>query len=223
VQAELRWEFFDDYAKMALRFDKLQRHMAKMKPDDGLRALEHSVPVLAYIKKSCLFVGYGKIQRAESTSASLSMSVLVRCWVGSESAVPTSSPGAARELVQAMDQSTAERCVEFATLAFRAWENNSEFGPLWGTVNLTLCIWLYRRMVLAPSTEVKPMTREQFGRFLMALTDDDYIEFLRGKQMTRNSRNAVMTRLETRLTTFLKKVDPKVRRPCLPKRDWAIK
>ena len=205
VVGEIRWVFCETRAELAMHFELAQRSIVKMRPDDGLRALEHFTPVLQQIRKACPFVGYTRIQRGGPASSAISMANLLRCWAGSGRETPVSSIGAARDVANSLSSKDATDCSTFANLAYRAWDNNIENGSLWGALNLTLCMWLYRQMVLAPAEDVTRITPDQFRRFLIHLTRSvDYIDGIKGMVLSGRNRGLVMGKLEKALSAFLK-------------------
>lgn len=228
VCALVNWIHFDTQAAMALKFVELQMCLVRMRPDDGLRALQHSSPPLQLIKDECPYVGFGAIQRCNTTSAVLSMSVLLRCWMGSKPETPVTSSGAALDITLAMNMVDARQCADFVALAHRAWGRVAEYSRLWGALNLTLCMWLYRRMVLdTTTTEVTHLTPDQFRMCLVALTNstpniDDYVEWLRSKTMNHQNRQIAMQRYILALFSarIRQERGQRARKPVFPTSPW---
>ena len=82
---------FDTMAEMAEEFVELNSALVKMRPDDILRGLEGTIPALQIIRQGCAFVGYDQIRRNNTSAPILSMSALLRCWVGASTDTPTST------------------------------------------------------------------------------------------------------------------------------------
>lgn len=223
VAANVQWEYFPDgpdgKAKMGERFAKLQLTLKRHRPDDGLRAIQHSLPAIKLIADECPNVGFGAVQRSNSKNTSLSMAVALQSWASSASEQCTSS-GSARDLAYRLTMDDAKKCVSFLTVARGAWGSTVEYNRLWGPVNLSVCMWLYRRMVVDPEQGVTPLTAKQFSNCLVTLTNDTpkstYVEWLRAKPSSaENRRMALANHIRPRFISRIRQ--EKIRKHSSPK------
>lgn len=195
--ADVRICHFEDMAAMGEEFVNLNSRLVNMRPDDILRGLERTYAPLAKIRKRCAFVGYGQIRRSERTPM-LSMSAMLRCWFGSAPEAPMRGIGSAMSLVRALSSEDADLCIEFLNCAFAAWGRDENVNRLWCNLNLGLCMWLYRRIVLsAYSAKTKKISKEQFTRCLMSLAADPaYCDWLVGRNTSQRDVSPAYTRIK---------------------------
>jgi hypothetical protein len=223
---DVRTVEFNTMAEMATDYMAEQDHIAKPMPDDQLRALEFSHKPLQIIRKTCPFVGYGHV-RQYVNGPILGMSVVLRCWHGSEYETPTTSAGAgnATDIARRYTEEDAELLTQFLNVAYDAWSNDYQNNKLWGALNLTMCMWLWRVLVL--DTERRGSRRwvvldaNQFKRCLMSLSaDDDYREWLVGRTMSDRDRSPCYKRMRA---LFIKRLQAEGRHPKLlmPQPAWA--
>lgn len=147
IIADVRICHFDTMAEMATEFVRLQQQLVRMRPDDILRGMEASIPALRRIREQCPFVGYDFVRRNATTAAILSMSVMLRCWFGSIPETPALAHGGSAAMM-AENLTDDKDLIIFLLTAHAAWGRDEEFFRLWGSLNLTLCAWLYRRLVI---------------------------------------------------------------------------
>lgn len=189
--ADVRTCFFDTIAEMGEEFVKLNSALVRIVPDDMLRSMETSLPVLQLIRKKCPFVGYGMIRRRKGGPV-LAMAATVRTWAASERDVPSiSGARPAMTAVSDMTVDDANQLIDFLTLAFKAWGDDQAYQRLWGNFNLALCMWLYRRLVVtAYSAKTTKINAELFTKCLMALSaDSTYCDWLLGRANTERDRS----------------------------------
>ena len=203
--------------------DDYVRYNSKLviqRPDDVLRAIEHTSPPLQSIRKACSYVGYDMIRRGDKAPM-VSMSLLLRCWVGSAAEVPSSTGCAAAEVARNLSQDDASTLIQFLHCAYSAWGRDLEYGRLWASLNLSLAMWLYRRLVLTTYSAKSPrLTKDQFGKCLMSLSaDKTYLDWLVGRQLTERDRSPAYQRMKTLFANRLA-VDMG-RRPALPQPAWS--
>jgi len=184
-----RW--FRDLAEMGEAFDDANGHIASMRPDDHLRALESSLPVLAELRAAAPILGYDVTRRNSVTAPILSTSMVLRCWATSAHETPTLLRGPAPELARALTREEARNLAAFLALTLSAWGRDIEFRPLWGGLNLTLCMWLFRQQVLNPNPGrgVAKLSGSQFLKLLTALgASSAYLEWLPGRILDERQR-----------------------------------
>lgn len=207
-------------AELAEEFVALNSHLVSMKPDDIMRGLEPCSPVLQTIRKHCPFVGYGQIRR-EGASTLLSMSALVRSWATSAPVVPGARNISGATLARQMTQEDGEQIVRFLQCCFKAWGNDQEYFRLWASLNLTLCAWLYRRIVLTKySAKTQKISDTQFTKCLMSLSaSSTYVDWLVGRKLGDRDRAPAYARLKAIFTKRL--IDDGADKPLLPAPPWA--
>jgi hypothetical protein len=202
--ADVRTVFFENMAEMAEEYERLNSQLVQMRPDDKLRALEHSSEAIRKIRKKCPFIGYDNIRRDSKNSPVLSMSTFLRAWTGSRGETPTMGVPA-KEAVKSMDERDTDNAIEFASLAFSAWSRDREYFRLWGGANLSICMWIFRRMVLSESTSGTSrwtkLNKDQFRKGLLSLSAEPaYLDYLVGRNVGDRDRTPIYARVKTIMT-----------------------
>ena len=222
--ADVRTMTFDDMADMADQFVLLQSSLVKMRPDDVLRGLEASTRSLQIIRKTCDFVGYDNIRRG-GTSPLLGMTQVLRAWSGSAFETPLShrSGSTSSQMAAEMDDAEVANLCKFLHVAHAAWGRDAAYYRLWTALNLGLCMWLYRRIVLdqerSGSKRYTILNTESFKKCLMAVSaDSDYIDWLANRAMTDHHRPACYRRLRSIFAARLKEDDITLK---FPQPAWA--
>jgi hypothetical protein len=198
--ADVRQHYFTTLAEMSDEFVQLNSSLVRLRPDDILRGLEASTPVLQRLRKRCPFIGYEHIRRSGS-GAVMSMSTFIRAWVGGRNESPAITVPATTA-VQLLDEEEANGAIDFATLCFGAWQRDNEYAKLWSGINMMLCAWLYRRLVMgqgvSSTSRWTRYTKEDFRRALMALSSEAmYLEFLVGRNVSGRDRSPAYSRIKT--------------------------
>lgn len=218
--ADVRTCFFATYAEMAEEFISLNSHLVSMKPDDIMRGLEPCVPVLQTIREKCPFVGYDNIRRSERTPV-LSMSMTIRSWAISAPDVPCAGGGSAPSVARGMTEEDGDHLIKFLKCAYTAWKNDSAYYQMWSSINLVLCMWLYRRIVLtAHSAKTRRINDAQFTKCLMGLTASEvYCDWLVGRKLGERDRSPAYARIKD---IFSKKLTEEFgTKPLLPAPAWS--
>ncbi len=214
---------FETMADMANEFVQLNSSLVKMAPDDVLRGLEGTVKSLAMIVEQCPFVGYGKVQRGENAKTVLSMATVIRTWAGSAPEVPTSGGGSATNIAQEMEIGDTTRLITFLQLAHKAWGRDPEYYRLWSNLNMTITMWMYRRLVLMQERGIKRFVRlsnEEFKACLFAISANaEYLDWLVGRQLNDKNRNPCYSRLRAIFAERIK-LESGVK-PMFPQPSWA--
>ena len=220
--ADVRLVTFDTMAEMAQEFVKLNTALVRFNPDDILRGLEGSSKALTHIRTNCAFVGYDNIRRKPG-SPMVSMASALRCWVGSHGDTPTGVSTGAATLAQQLTLEDAEELTRFLNIAFHAWGRDLEYARLWGNLNLTSCMWLYRKLVVERQRGVKRfllLSADAFRKCLMAVSAKaDYIDWLVNRNMSERDRSPCYGRLREIFTKRL--IDGGVKSPKLPSPAWS--
>ena len=222
---ELKVESLDELAE---EFVSLNGSIVKMRPDDMMRGLESSVPAIALIRKQCPFVGYDQVRR-NGNSPILSMSVVIRCWHGSGGETPTANASgrSSAALARNMDVTSQSELIAFLGTAHTAWGRDHEHYRLWGALNLTICMWLWRRLVVDRNRSGKRtviLTAAEFKQCLMSLSaDGDYLQWLLGRNMSDRDRSPCWTRIKPIFVRRLADIHGDRKKAVLPAPSWASK
>jgi hypothetical protein len=217
---DIRTLYFKTMAEMAAEFYRLNSRIVNMRPDDYLRALESESAALAKLRKRCPFIGYDMVRRNERSPV-LSMSSVLRCWNSSSKEVPQSGGAATTEIARALNSDDADHLITFITRAMTAWGRDREYVRLWGNLNLTLCMWLYRRLVLVQYSAKSPrMSDDLFQKCMSALSaDDSYLTYLQGRQLTNVHRSPTYAKIKA---VFARRIEEETgKKTSLPQPAWA--
>lgn len=202
VIADVRLMHFESMNDMADEFVMLNSQLVKMRPDDVLRGMEPNAPGLRLLRQRCEFVGYGQVRR-DTYSAMVSAAQVIRCWMASGNETPSlSSTGkGVAALVEEFTVPEAEACIGFLMVCNSAWGREPENYRLWASLNLLVCMWVYRRVVLAQDRNALKrsvlLNRDQFKQCLMSLSADrDFIDWLRGRVVGERDRSPCYNRMK---------------------------
>lgn len=218
--ADVRFTHFETEAEMADEFIKVNSHIVSLKPDDILRGLEKSNKNLAKIKREFPLVGYDNIRRGDRGPV-VSMSALLRCWFGSAPEVPSLGGFTARTVVEELSDDEVDTLLKFCEVARIAWGNVAEHHKLWLNLNLTICMWLYRRLVITPySASVKKISSDLFKKCLMSVAaDGTYADYLVGRNLRERDRSPTYSKVKS---IFSKRIEEEERyKPRLPSPEWG--
>lgn len=200
--ADVRLCNFASMGEMADEFVNLNSSLVKMRPDDILRGLEASLPLLAKLRQDCPFVGYDQLRR-NTASPVVGMAVVLRAWAGAGGETPTGTSigKSAATLAQELTADTVDHLTEFLRLARTAWGSDPGCFRLWSGLNLTMCIWIYRRLVIATERDAVKRTiylsQQEFQRCLMSVAaSQDYVDWLLGRVMNDRDRSPCYSRLK---------------------------
>lgn len=228
--ADVRICHFDTMAEMANEFVLLNSRLVNMRPDDILRGLEGSIKALRFIREACEFVGYGMIRRGSSTSALVSMSAVIRAWTGSFAETPAASSAgkSAAAIAEELDQNGVQNLVAFLQIARSAWGSDPEYYRLWSALNITMCMWIYRRLVMHKdrygNVRYIVLNQEQFRKCLMAVSaNKDYLDWLVGRNMNDRDRSPCYARLKAIFMGRLREEAKGDRKPSMPQPAWSSK
>lgn len=222
VYADVRTHYFDTFAEMGEEFVRLNSSLVKLRPDDILRGLEASLPTLQRLRKKCPFVGYDMIRRNEKAPI-LSMSMVLRQWYASFQESPSSAPISSTQIAQtSLTESEVDTLIAFLTICYDAWGRDMEYARLWASLNLGLCMWLFRRLVLGHDVSAVStrLTHDQFRKCLMALSaDSKYLDYLVGRKFNERDRSPAYQRIKARFAGRLYQETGK--KPKLPNPPWV--
>lgn len=228
VICDVRIVHFETMADMADEFVRLNSSIARMRPDDILRGLEPTLAVLQAIRRECPYVGYDQIRRGGTSGPILSMSPLLRCWNGSNNDTPSGNTGgmSAAQVASALDPEALRNLLSFLAAAHTAWGRDVEYYRLWGNLNLTLCMWIFRQLVLntqrTGNKRTVVMSGAQFKQCLMSVAANrDYLDWLPGHVMSDRDRSPAYARLKAIFARRLQDEARDKKRPLLPQPAWA--
>jgi hypothetical protein len=219
---DVRYHVFDTMAQMGQEWNLLQGQLVSTRPDDKLRGLEQSIQGLSLIRQRCPFVGYDMIRRSEKAPV-LSMSTLLSCWVASANETPSrGGDGSVQAKAESLTVDSASTCCDFLDLAFKAWGRDPEYARLWSTLNLSICMWVYRRVVLETySFKIKRVPKELFAKCLTSLSaDSSYLDWLVGRNLSERDRSPAYARIKAILVKRMK-LETGLEKIALPQPAWA--
>jgi len=223
--ADVRTMQFADFAEMAEEFVRLNQQLVRMRPDDILRGLEENVPMMRVLREYCPMIGYSDVRRNTTTSPVVSMSSLLRCWFGSNNETPTAANQNVIVVARQLDEREIASIQGFMTAAYTAWRNDPENYRLWGALNLTMCMWMYRQLVLrdgAKKGKSLTLNLSQFGKCLMSISaTQSYVDWLLGRNLSDRDRSPCYSRLKT---IFVKRLIEEnyacAKKPMFPAPEW---
>lgn len=218
---DIRTHYFTDMVDMGEEFVKLNSQLARMRPDDILRGLEGSIPLLGLIRQRCPFVGYDMIRKSPKAPI-VSMSGVIRQWRASAADVPSSNVSGmgTTGLARTLNDEDTGYLIDFLTLAVQGFGREPEYYRLWGALNFTLCMWLYRRLVVTQySQKSVRLSREMFKKCLMSLSaNGDYLDWLVGRMLSERDRSPAYTKIKQ---TFGERLFAETgKKPMLPQPSW---
>lgn len=218
--ADVRLADFETLGDMGREYVQLQLQLVRFRPDDVLRGLESSNAGLTLLRKKCPFIGYDQIRRGPKAPL-LSMSLALRAWRGSQPDVPTGTSASAVDVANELTTDDAAALVDFLLIVFDAWEGDPEYVRLWGALNLTVCAWLWRRMVITRySPNAFQATRDQFRKSMQSLSaKTDYLDWLTGRGLNERDRSPCFTRIKAVMSKRL--ADDVGHAVKLPSPDWS--
>ncbi len=220
---------FDTMGEMAVEFVELNSALVKMRPDDILRGLEPTSPGLALVRRECPYVGYDQIRRGGG-SPIVSMATVVRCWFGSQPEAPVSGAtmGSAAKMGEMLTEDEAGKLVAFLKQARSAWGNEPENYRLWGSLNLAMLMWMWRRTVMVTASErlssrrATTMTPDMFKRCLMSVSaSGDYNDWLVGRMIGNRDRTPCYNRLKAIFVARIRQEIPGSK-PMFPQPAWSV-
>lgn len=191
---------FDSMAEMGQHFIRENSKIVSLKPDDILRGLRDQSDVLQLLE-SCPVIAYDNVRRGGgiNTRPMVTMSNALRAWDASRGEVPGGSVSAI-EALNGMSISDAQHLVEFLNLAKECWGTDSTYNALWNRTNLVMCMWIYKLMVIGinrlDKSRFTKMSREDFQKGLIGLTDNTYSQFVIGKNNITNFRVPLYNRMK---------------------------
>ncbi len=217
---DVRVHHFETMADMGDEFVLLNSQLVRMRPDDILRGLEESMPALQEIRSRCPFVGYDMVRRCPSAPL-VSLSSAVRSWKAGSMEIPQLPGVSATELGRTLLDDEAAWMCDFLILAHEGFGRENEYARLWGSLNLIMSMWLYRRLVLTQYSQKSPrLSKDLFKKCLMSLSADTmYVDWLLGRKMGERDRAPAYNRIKG---LFAKRLEVELhKKVTLPAPAWA--
>lgn len=208
-------------AQMAKDFLGYQTWINRMTPDDAMRGIMQWSEPLQIITRRCPFVGFCMVRRSPKAPL-LSMAATLRAWFCSALESPSYGGLSAAKLATELTVEEANLMCDFLKLVHDAWGDDLEYSRLWGNLNLTLCMWLYRRLVITPySMKTQKITKEMFTKLLMSLTADrHYYDWLLGHVLRERDRSPCYQRIKAIFAARL--LAETGHKPKLPQPSWSV-
>lgn len=152
----------------------------------------------------------------------ISMSQALRWWESSRQECPSTPKYSARQLAEKLSEEDVGNLANFLNLANDAFGRDPGFHRLWGSLNMTLCAWLYRHTVLSQySARVPKLTDELFRNCLMSLSANSlYLDWLVGRKIGDRDRSAAYARIRVTFADRLR--DELHRKVALPSPAWYL-
>jgi hypothetical protein len=182
---------YDSMAEMGKAFAGFNKKLVALKPDDLLRALEGTNTFLRDIREACPFIGYEKNKNTKERIM-ISMSAAIRTWFGS-GATPATGPECSRAQSY-LDEGETKAIVAFFSSAEAAGWVDTNYTRLWGTLNIGINMWLYRKLVLGAANKFRgggdfmALTGEQYVECMKELRNLDYTKFLGSRALRYQDR-----------------------------------
>jgi hypothetical protein len=217
---DVRIIHFKTMADMADEFVEVNQHLVNLKPDDIVRGMEASCEPIAKLRKKCPYVGYDNVRRSDRSPV-IAMSQLLRCWNGSANDTPRTGGVSAAQLAERFTMEDCDQLVQFMEGAFTAWGRDKQNNRLWSSLNLTLCMWLYRRIHLtAYSAKTQRVDRDLFTKCLMSVSAAEiYVAWLMGRQLSPRDLAPAYSKLKGMFSKRIEKETDK--KAYLPAPSWA--
>lgn len=197
--ADARFLHAESMADINREFVELNSKLVNMRPDDFLRGLAGSIPALQEIREACPFVGFDQLRR-DTYSSMLSMSATLRMWRGSSHPTPglQGNGQTAVDIVQAMLPEEVAGLIDFLTQTHAAFGRDPQYYRLWAGLNMTLCMWMYRNLVMRQYSAKSPrLDKLTFRKCLMSVSADaEYQDWLLGRKLGDRDRSPAYRRLK---------------------------
>jgi len=124
-------------------------------------------------------------------------------------------------MLEANDVANLVQCLQ---IAGAAWGRDPENYRLWGALNLTMCMWLWRRLVLdqnrTSGLRRVALSPAQFKKCMMRVSaSEDYVDWLQRRLLSDRDRAPCFRRLCGLFVASLKQEG--VEKPAMPKPAWV--
>jgi hypothetical protein len=213
-------KYYTSFVDMAEDFKRTNGRLVSFRPDDFLRAYEVTHPQLRLLHESCDFLGYSR-GGSNHRGSVLTVSCALKCWFGAMQPSPAVY-GQATELAEHLDEIQRQHMTTFFNTAYSAWESDRCNARLWTNLNLLMCMYLYRKLVLEPRGN--PLPKDMFRKCLLSVAANaGYSEWLVGRQQYERDRDPCFKRLKR---IFLARLNSEYNGKCriqFPKPEWFVR
>ena len=190
---DVKFAYVETMGEMADLYLKCQDQIVKSSPNDNLKGLAVNSKTLNHIIKHCTCVTLDAA-RSGASNASVTMSTVIQVWYDSNLDPPKrntlgSPPKSITDLAKKLTMRDAETIVAFIKICEEVFGFNNESSALWKHINLVLCLWLYRVMVLKTEWEgcegykVTYLDDKRFGIGLSALRHSRFYSSMTNKRL----------------------------------------
>lgn len=230
MDIDVKFVYVDKVEELSPLYLNCQEQITKSTANDNLQGLAVTNEVLQHIKSKCEFITYEGV-RLGTIAHSINMSTVVQIWYDSMLDPPkknTLTPSVSiTELAKKLTVDDADHIVQFMTLCRDNFEFKKLSSGLWLHINLVLCLWLFRVLVLREVWEggevykVKHLTPRQFGVGLLGLKNDKYyLTLMRKKLNSSVDRKEAYQSIAKLFASNLRSCGV-VSNPKLPRPQWA--
>lgn len=220
--ADVRYFYATSMADINREYVELNSRLVTMRPDDFLRGMEGSIAALSSIRQACPYVGYDHIYRSGKNATVLSMAATIRSWKDSQAETPARGGGESSiDIALGMIPEEVSGLVSFLGHAYIAFGSDAEYARLWGTLNMTLCAWLYRRLVLGGYSQKTPrIGGGLFQKCLLSVSaDNGYQDWLMGRRLSERDRAPAYSRVKA---IFARRLEQELgKKVQLPAPSWT--
>jgi len=177
--ARIRWEEYDTMEQIGLAFYTANGGKSLLtSADDMLRSKHLSSPPLYRLVTECPFIGFDYIRFGDGGPV-MSASAAVKSWIASGLDKPRSALGkSVGVLVDNVTDEETEDMIRFYKMCYKVWGKDKENRRMWLNINVALCAWLYRRLVLGQKKigRLSSLTEEEFEYCLATLAANDIVK-----------------------------------------------
>lgn len=194
--------YCDGHKDMYRIYKIYQRHLRTPTKDDNLKGLAETRDPLQTIKNRCKFVTYETVNDTESRR--IRMSAVIRAWYDSVPYIPKHIRANIEEQAVKIEETEARKIVEFLLACKEGLSIQVPF--LWKPINITLLMWLYRRLVWgeidveSEDVEYSRLTKDEFILGMLGLQTNNYYGTLGTRELERDRFGAY-----TSLMSYFKK------------------
>jgi hypothetical protein len=197
IRVNIHYIRFDSEEEEVEAYRQKQYQLKRSTPNDRLKVVARTHQPLQRIAELCNFVTFDKACAGQAGKL-VTMSTVVQVYEWSKTNPPRSrSVSSIEDLAKTLTAEDAAQIVEFLLLCREYFEVKNP--SLWKVSNLTLCLWLYRRLIWreeVEDTRWSRMTSQEFGSGLGALSNTTYAGRITNKTLSHDTdRNAIWRHL----------------------------
>lgn len=187
---------FASQAELGMATMKANAPLVRRTPDDNLKTMEDTYPVLKKIMKECPFLGYSK----RTTTVVMSANLALQCWDYSKRRAPSNRGGTpVDKVIEKMSTDEAKKIIDTFHMLHEAWGADKQYKSMWSKLNVTLVLWLWRALVDDPKSTGRStrLTKAQFRDAIMGLSaDSTYLSWIYGRLLRDDDRTPCYNRIK---------------------------